>query len=92
MKFAVKIVLLMFMTFLSTPTVVGILSDDVDTSMIYSMCEEENHKEIKAEIKHLISEVFFPVFTTKTSLMFSNYQLKHDNISKDILSPPPDRV
>lgn len=92
MKFIVKIVLLMFLTFLSTPTIVGFLFADVDTSIIYSTCDDENQKETKAEVKCLLSEIVFQLIQKKRSVIFSNYPHKHDNILKDIQSPPPDRI
>lgn len=92
MKFAVKIVLLMFLIFLSTPTIIGLLSDDTDSCMVYSTCEEESHKDIKVEVKALISESSFIIVQKKIAIIFFNYLLKHDNVSKDILSPPPDII
>jgi len=93
MKFAVKIVLFLFITFLSTPTIVSVIKKSTDTSIFYSMSEEElTHKEVKAEFK------FEPLFTafnfpTKTSgiILYENLS-KHDNIASSIFIPPPEQV
>jgi hypothetical protein len=52
MKLAVNILLIVFVTFLSTPTIVSVIKKSTDTSYFYSMSEEElTHKEVKAEFK-----------------------------------------
>ena len=55
MKFLVNIVLFIFITFLSTPTLVGMIDDKVDTSYFYSMCEEEENHAPFNEIKSIPS-------------------------------------
>ncbi len=92
MKLTVQIVLIMFVTFLSTPTIVSLISSKCDTSVFYSMSEEEQvHKEIKevkAELKFnnfaLVSILKLP-----SSIIITENQLKHDNVSASIFSPPP---
>ena len=51
MKLMVSIVLLLFITFLSTPTIVGMIDNQVDTSYFYSTCEEEENNAPFNEIK-----------------------------------------
>lgn len=94
MKILVSIVLFLFVTFLATPTIIGLLEKDTDTSLVYSFSEEEVHKEIK-EIPVSIAEIFhfeaikFP--EKKTTVNFQNEQ-KHDNVSEEIFSPPPEKA
>ncbi len=92
MKLAVKLVLIMFITFLSTPTIVGLIKQNCDTSIFYSMSEEELvHKELKevtAEIKYMTVH-FFRTTKLTSSIIISENLLKHDNISASIFSPPP---
>lgn len=96
MKLAVKIVLLMFMTFIVTPTVVSLIKEDVDTSMIYSMSEEEQHnnscKELKAGLLHTDYIIFSNYAENSSSLIISQHTLKHDNAASTIFSPPPEQV
>ncbi|WP_306351027.1 hypothetical protein [Flavobacterium sp. '19STA2R22 D10 B1'] len=95
MKIIVKLVLFMFITFLSTPTIVSLIQKDVDVSMLYSMSEEENHKEIKevkAELKYNFGDellAFTP--TTKRMICFEHLQ-KHDSLLEEIFSPPPEFI
>lgn len=44
MKSLVNVFLFIFIAFLSTPTLVGLIDKKADTSCFYTMCEEEeNH-------------------------------------------------
>lgn len=95
MKVLVKIVLFLFITFLATPTIVSVLKSDADTSMVYSLSEEESVKEIKETKAQLKFELQVPMFfapkTTSTVITFEN-TLKHDNRFREIFSPPPELV
>jgi hypothetical protein len=91
MKFAVQLVLFLFITFLLTPTIVRLVEENTDTSYFYSMSEEEHdYKEITADFKFDIAFEFinFPVSTS--SLILSKNVLEHDSISSEIVIPPPD--
>ena len=95
MKIIVSFVLFMFMLFLAAPTIVSLLQDDADMSMVYSLTEEEIHKEIK-EVKAAPSytELHFAFFDSakKTSIIHSADPGKHDNVSREICSPPPELI
>jgi hypothetical protein len=93
MKFAVKILLIVFITFLSTPTIVSMIEKSSDTSCFYSMSEEEQmHKEVKAEFNfEPFSIVLHNNFKT-SSLILSENLSKHDNIASTIFIPPPERI
>lgn len=93
MKFAVKIVLVIFITFLSTPTIVSLIEKKNDTSFFYSMAEEEeSHKDFKVEfIFHSPFELI--VFSNPASKpILSKNLLKHDNLSASIFIPPPEQI
>lgn len=82
------------MTFLATPTIVGALESDSDTSVFYSFSEEEIQKEVK-EIPVSIAEVFHleTIFITKIGQVISlQNEQKHDNVFEEIFSPPPEQV
>ncbi|WP_309641355.1 hypothetical protein [Flavobacterium sp.] len=93
MKFIAKLLLILFITFLSTPTIVSLIEKKTDTSCFYSTSEEEQiHKEVKAELK-LEPEytlVTFPI--TTSSLILSENLSKHDHIASKIFIPPPEQV
>lgn len=92
MKLAVNILLIIFVTFLSTPTIVSVIKKSTDTSYFYSMSEEElTHKEVKAEFKfETLSLVFFPLPSSR--VISSENLLKHNNIASSIFIPPPEQV
>jgi len=95
MKIVVNIVLFLFIAFLAAPTVVSLIKDNADVSMVYSLTEEELQKEIK-EVKAPAS-VFEPRFTffalpKNSSLIKSASFRDHDNVSREICSPPPEQV
>lgn len=95
MKILVKIVLLFFVTFLSTPTIVSMIdNDDTDISMFYSCAEEEIQKELLEVKAHTQSEFKLVVFTKakKSSEIKSENLQRHDNVFEEIFSPPPELV
>ena len=94
MKFLVNIVLFLFLSFLAAPTIVSFIQDDADMSMVYSLTEEEIHKEIKEVKAHNSFEfelAFFAVAKRSTLIKSENLQ-RHDNVFGDIFSPPPELV
>lgn len=94
MKFLVNIVLFLFLSFLSLPTIVAVLQDDADMSIAYSFTEEEIHKEIK-EVKAApyteFQFVFLPRLKQSSEIKSENLQ-RHDNVFEEIFSPPPEIV
>jgi hypothetical protein len=92
MKFAVNLLLFVFISFLSVPTIVTLIEEKVDVSAFYSAAEEEIHKEIKqvkAEIKDSYNfDLTNYTYNSKTKI-FSENQSNLDLISKEILIPPP---
>lgn len=97
MKFLVNIVLFIFITFLSTPTLIGMFDDKVDTSDYYTMCEEEiENFELFNEIKSLPSNqiTFLELEIEENTNSFISTQ--HDftvfNLAHQIFSPPPNRI
>ena len=62
MKYLAQIVLVLFVAFLSTPTIVSIIEKKTDVSIFYSLTEEEIHKELK-EVKAEIKSYDYPITT-----------------------------
>jgi len=94
MKTVVRFILVIFVFFLSTPTIVGLIEKNCDTSVFYSMSEEEHvhHKEVKAEVKNDFCYLIPSVTEIATTLIHSENLSKHDNISASIFIPPPEQV
>lgn len=94
MKFIAKILLFIFIAFLSTPTIVSVIEKSSDTSLFFN-CSEEEHslKELKvaiylAEFNH---EFIFPVHVVSKEIISENI-VKLDNISPSIFVPPPNSI
>jgi hypothetical protein len=96
MKFLVSIVLFTFITFLSTPTLVGMIDDKVDTSYFYNMCEEEENLVSFNEIKSLpsknISFLHIDFEDLESFRIFSNKNISFFNLAHQIFSPPPNFI
>lgn len=93
MKVCVKIVILLFFTFLAAPTIVSIMhdEDDADITVMVSL-EEEIQKEIK-EVKaapHMVFEFAFVPGQKKSTLIKSKNPRGHNNVFGDIFLPPPE--
>ena len=92
MKFLTQIVLFLFLAFLATPTIVSMIESDTDLSYVYNLSEEETHKEIKeipALVENTVQLSLFKI-SLKSTFINSENLLKHDNVSEEIFSPPPE--
>ena len=96
MIFLVNIVLFIFITFLSTPTLVGMIDDKVDTSYFYSMCEEEENHAPFNEIKSIPSNHYSLLNIDLEESKAFDISTKHDvaffNLAHQIFSPPPNLI
>jgi len=91
MKLVARILLFIFIAFLSTPTVVTLMKKCNSTSISFSFSEEEHsHKELKAAVHPSIlqHEVLMPSYIEKKTIVSENI-VKLDNISPSIFAPPP---
>jgi hypothetical protein len=94
MRFIAGIILIIFVAFLSTPTVVTLIKKSVDISMFYSFAEEEIHKDLK-EVKAIKQYFDYPFTEAKLnsdSKIVSENLSKHNNVAEEIFSPPPELV
>ena len=92
MKLAAKLLLILFIAFLSMPTIVSLIEKSTNTSYFYSMSEEEQvHKGVKVILKFEPASVLI-ASTTTSSLIHSENLSKHDNIASTIFIPPPEQV
>ncbi|HRE78844.1 MAG TPA: hypothetical protein PLL09_13585 [Flavobacterium sp.] len=94
MKIVVHIVIFLFISFLSLPTIVGFLdNDDTDVSIVYSMSEEEEvHKNFNLkEALKTSKQVFSLRFQMPTSKkIVTENHIQYDSVLEEIFSPPPD--
>jgi hypothetical protein len=94
MKSIVCLVLFLFLSFLSFPTIIGLLDNyDNDISMVYSLSEEEEvHKtfSLKEAIKtskQLNSRHY--EMPTCLKIVTENH-IQYDTVLEEIFSPPPE--
>jgi len=95
MKFVARLLLVLFVAFLSTPTIVKLIEEDADTSIFYSFSEEELNKDcihIKADLSHQYEFVFLNLSYTISTKIISENLSRHDNVSEEIFSPPPELI
>ncbi|SRR5690606_4268035 len=96
MKSKAIILLFFFVSFLTLPTILSRVCDDIDISMAYTAAEEEeNHtnsfSEILKDFSSEKNEFVLLSFNAKQEKILEEFLLKHDNISFEILSPPPEQ-
>ena len=93
MKYIARILLFIFIAFLSTPTIVQALKKGNNTAISFSIAEEEVHKELKNVVHPTVleHEVLIPVCIEKKTIISENI-VKLDNISPSIFAPPPNLV
>lgn len=93
MKITASLVLVLFVTFISLPTIVGYLNKSADMSIIYNMSEEEeSHKnfKVKEAIKNLKEELTFEfIIHSSKKICFENH-IQYDDVLEEIFSPPPE--
>ena len=93
MKYFARVTLAFFIIFLSTPTIVTLIKKSIDTSVFYSFAEEEIHKdlkEVKAEVKQHFDYPFLDSTIRKNTAIISENLSRHDNVTSEIFSPPPE--
>lgn len=94
MKTLVYIVMFLFVSFLSLPTIVGLFdNDDTDVSIVYSMSEEEEvHKTFKLkDALKTTKQVFVLNFELPESKKItSENHIQYDSVLEEIFSPPPE--
>ncbi len=91
MKFVVNIVLLMFVSFLSLPTIISVVKNDSDISVVYTLTEEEMNKE-KEVVVYTKTEFQFTFIESaiNSTLIQSQHLQKKDNFFGDVFLPPPE--
>ncbi|CAM3702695.1 hypothetical protein FLGE108171_11160 [Flavobacterium gelidilacus] len=95
MQFLSKIVLLIFILFLATPTIVSAIDESVDTSYFFNLGEEENHGAF-SEIKSIPTIYSIPLVIDFEGLQKVQYSILNDrkvnSIKPTIFIEPPELV
>jgi hypothetical protein len=93
MKFLARFLLVFFVFFLATPTIVSVIKKNTVISMFYSFNEEElnkDFKELKADLSSNYEVTILNFTNATTSKIVSENLSRHDNVSEQIFSPPPE--
>ena len=95
MKSVARILMILFITFLSTPTIVTLIEKHTDVSLFYSFAEEEIHKdlnEIEDDSKQHFDYPFVDSKVKNNTRIISENLSRHDNVISIIFSPPPELI
>ena len=95
MKLLARCLLVFFVLFLSTPTIVTLIKKNTNISLFYIFSEEEVHKhfkEIQADLSHDYCYVFIDLPAIATTKIISENLSRHDNVAEEIFSPPPEFI
>lgn len=86
-----SLVLLLFALFLATPTLVSVIEKKSDTSVFFSMTEEEiTHKHLEGDYIYQEPFVLIPISTENKGPILMPQSLLHDPVSSNIVIPPPE--
>ena len=94
-KHVARAFLFLFVSFLSTPTIISLIKKDTNVSAFYNFNEEEIHKDcklIKANLKQEFDFTFINFRNETSSNIISENLSKHDNVAEEIFSPPPEFI
>jgi hypothetical protein len=95
MKSVARILMVFFIAFLSTPTVVSLIEKNTDVSLFYNFAEEEIYKdlsEIKIDLKQQFEYPCKNLNIKLNSKIISENLSHHDNVTSSIFSPPPELI
>lgn len=93
MKFFISLLVFLFLAFLSTPTIIGLIDSEADTSYFYAVSEEEENRVSFDEIKSVALIDYDLTFLIPKKAQLLNVSLlanlNFTNLAHQIFSPPP---
>jgi hypothetical protein len=95
MKLLGRILIVLFIAFLSIPAIVTLIEKNTDVSLFYSYTEEEINKdlkEIKIDLKQQFENPYNNLKVKLNSKIISEKLSHHDNVTFIIISPPPELI
>ena len=93
MKIMAQLLLIVFTSFLITPTIVSVIKKNTDTSVFFSYADPEKANiEIEAVFSFDIDYVPNDFSFLNPNLIQSENLSKHDKIFSKIFIPPPERA
>jgi hypothetical protein len=95
MKFLCNLILLLFILFLSTPTIVSVIDSGADTSNFFNSSEEESHCQF-SEIKSITISYSIPLVIDIEGLQKVQCSILNDrkvnSLKPKIFIPPPEFI
>jgi hypothetical protein len=86
----------LFVTFLSTPTLVKLIEKKVDVSQFYNFSEEEDDILSFPVFSNEERISFLPIYPIKSSesqsVLLDEFMMRHDNVAEEIFLPPPEPI
>ena len=92
MKLAVGFLLVLFITFLSTPSIVSLIDSTNDVTVYYGSIDEDQNDILKINLKSVPFLYFSAVYSKSCSEIYFRNILKHSSLSDSIFIPPPEQV
>lgn len=83
----------MFLALIVTPSIIAAMDDSIDTSIIYSLTEEEENSKSKIAVTFFSQNNDASNYFTLKPYEFFTYQFKNYSIPHlNLISPPPDQI
>lgn len=98
MNTVVKILLILWISFISAPTIISFVSDEDNTAVTYSISEEEKETEQKLyeeSYKEFITNsnyIHLSLRVNNTKKLVYSHNVEIITVFEEIFSPPPEMV
>lgn len=92
MKWSAHFFLILFLIFIVTPTIISVVNTNADNTELYSVIEEEIHKEVKISLQTVHPQGLFPTNNLFNKSSRITTLLHWENIPLGIVSPPPELI
>lgn len=92
MKLAVGFLLLLFVTYLSTPSIVSIIDSANDLTLDFGSIDEDQSDILKITLKSVPFICFSVAYIKSCDEIYFRNILKHSSLSDSIFIPPPEQV
>lgn len=98
MNTVVKILLILWISFISAPTIISFVSDEDSTAVTYSISEEEKETEQKLyeeSYKEFITNsnyIYLSLHVNNTKKLVYSHNVEIITVFEEIFSPPPEMV
>ena len=92
MKLAVGFLLVLFITYLSTPSILSLIESTNDVTVYCTSIDDDQSDILKINLKSVPFLIFSAVDSKSCSEIYFRSILKHSSLSDSIFIPPPEQV